>query len=394
MELEIRSFDGGHESDADDAGAQGEPQAAEASKSNNVNAGLAVALCAIFGCLLRECFAVMTASFNVTGSCAAGSADLSVGFHFGGATASTVWLALGAKFFVPNCLGCFIMGILYGLKKRGKVGTRWSTLVGGLGTGFCGSLTTFSTWMAVSGEVLIGGSWLDWVNLVVLNLMLYMTFWDLGFEAVNGIAANSLRRRRARGAASRTESAPRIDNERPASPSAETAAFATGLVCTWVGVVVLTVFHEAWRVQWFSCVLAPFGALSRWGLGKFNVSPRDKDSSSSRNFQADYFPIFTAVANLIATLVRSLLGVGCLYVLNSESCSNKEMLSVVRGTVPAALWCVLKCLIAIECLLPSNINQLAHCTCTGEYLGIAVRILRQSQHSFDVCDRTEANSFA
>lgn len=355
VELEMRSFEGGHESEVDDANEIDAPQAEGTSKSNNVNAGLAVAFCAIFGCLLRECFAVMTASFNVTGPCAGGSADLSVGFDFGGTTASTVWLALGAKFFVPNCLGCFIMGILYGLKKQGKVGARWSTLVGGLGTGFCGSLTTFSTWMAVSGEVLIGGSWLDWVNLVVLNLMLYMAFWDLGFEAVNGIAANSLRRRggggggggvvggAARGAASRTESARSIDRERPASPSTEAAGFAAALVCAWVGVVVLAVFHETWRVQWFSCALAPFGALARWGLGKFNVAPRDKDSTSSRNFQADYFPLFTAVANLIGTLVRSLLGVGCLYVLNSESCSDKELLSVVSASVVAAKMHVVSC---------------------------------------------------
>ena len=41
-----------------------------------------------------------------------------------------------------NVIGSFVLGLLAGVVAGGTLGTRWALVVG---TGFCGSLTTFST---------------------------------------------------------------------------------------------------------------------------------------------------------------------------------------------------------------------------------------------------------
>lgn len=45
--------------------------------------------------------------------------------------------------FLVNIIGCFLIGIIYGLAEKGDVlNSQWRLL---LGTGFCGGFTTFST---------------------------------------------------------------------------------------------------------------------------------------------------------------------------------------------------------------------------------------------------------
>ena len=309
----------------------------------------------MFGCLVRQACEIVT---NCVKPANATAADNLIGASY----ISVLWVALGSSFFVPNCLGCFVMGILFGLK--GNVDTRWNVLLGGLGTGFCGSLTTFATWMVSAGEVLIAGFWLEWINLIVLNLMLYLTFWDLGLETINGIlssacvvAANKVGKRghpdtaaaatsppfaseseleltehspgdkqvKERGAnharcndMSPERSARAFDHaiSEPRSGIAETAA-GVAFVCILVLFILLAVFDVALqRTLWFSVALAPVGALLRWALGLLNVAGPRSD------FTGDHFPMFTAVANFCGTLLTSMLAIGCTLFAETQDCTN------------------------------------------------------------------------
>ena len=53
--------------------------------------------------------------------------------------------------FAPNLLGCFIMAVLFTLKRR-ILALVPMALYSGMTTGFCGSLTTFSSWAYSIGQ--------------------------------------------------------------------------------------------------------------------------------------------------------------------------------------------------------------------------------------------------
>ena len=99
------------------------------------------------------------------------------------------WQAAGVYFgdgdnVVVNVAGAFILGLLVG---RG-VDARWQLLVG---TGFCGSLTTFSAWMVDCVVLLAAGRWLQAAGLLGITLGL-----GLGFGALGVLLGRLLRRPR------------------------------------------------------------------------------------------------------------------------------------------------------------------------------------------------------
>ena len=53
---------------------------------------------------------------------------------------------LSNSYFVPNALGCFIIAVLYSRKESIITQYRQQVLYTGMVTGFCGCLTTFSSW--------------------------------------------------------------------------------------------------------------------------------------------------------------------------------------------------------------------------------------------------------
>ncbi|KAF0699475.1 Aste57867_9945 [Aphanomyces stellatus] len=55
----------------------------------------------------------------------------------------TLLTAMGLSFFLPNVVGCFIMGLCQPLKARFK---QFDAVWSGITTGFCGCCTTFATW--------------------------------------------------------------------------------------------------------------------------------------------------------------------------------------------------------------------------------------------------------
>ena len=84
---------------------------------------------------------------------------------------------------IVNVLGAFILGLLVGLPIRPK-----RQLL--IGIGFCGSLTTFSSWMVHCVTFIAEGHWLAALGLIGLTLGL-----GLGAAALGVLVGRSLVRR-------------------------------------------------------------------------------------------------------------------------------------------------------------------------------------------------------
>ena len=87
------------------------------------------------------------------------------------------------KDLIVNVLGAFILGWLVGLPLRPK-----RQLL--IGIGFCGSLTTFSSWMVHCVTSIAQGDWLSALGLIGLTLGL-----GLGAAALGVLVGRSLVRR-------------------------------------------------------------------------------------------------------------------------------------------------------------------------------------------------------
>ena len=86
---------------------------------------------------------------------------------------------------IANVAGALILGLLAGLPSR----PRRQLL---LGIGFCGSLTTFSSWMVNSVKLIAAGEWLAALGLIALTLGLGLGAAAIGFaggRALKGPAA-------------------------------------------------------------------------------------------------------------------------------------------------------------------------------------------------------------
>ena len=86
-----------------------------------------------------------------------------------------VGLHLGDQNLLVNVLGAALLGFLAGL----PAAPRRQLL---LGIGFCGSLTTFSSWMLAVAKDLMAGNWGEAVALLGLTLGLGLGGAALGFS--------------------------------------------------------------------------------------------------------------------------------------------------------------------------------------------------------------------
>ena len=72
--------------------------------------------------------------------------------------------------FVVNILGCFLIGVIYGLSERGNyISTEWRMF---LTVGFCGGFTTFSTFANENVSMLRDGNFMSFAVYTSLSVFL------------------------------------------------------------------------------------------------------------------------------------------------------------------------------------------------------------------------------
>eukprot|EP00644_Phytophthora_capsici_P006727 jgi/Phyca11/504455/fgenesh2_kg.PHYCAscaffold_8_\ len=92
---------------------------------------------------------------------------------------------LGFGYFLPNVVGCFVMGLATRLKPvlRGQ----YEVLLTGVTTGFCGCCTTFASWDLAAALMFIHGRWLNALLMLCVQVASAMVSLRLGFHVAEGI---------------------------------------------------------------------------------------------------------------------------------------------------------------------------------------------------------------
>ena len=86
------------------------------------------------------------------------------------------WTMDPISILVINCVGCFLMGLFTAIIERREPSKAMAKF---MTTGFCGGLTTFSTFSADTYKLLQTNAWLA-IALVLASLFLGMLLYALG----------------------------------------------------------------------------------------------------------------------------------------------------------------------------------------------------------------------
>ncbi len=194
-----------------------------------------------------------------------------------------------------QAVGCLVMGLAVGANRQPIEG-RYPPAYVMITTGFCGSVTTFSSWILAIFRAF--GNQMHYDRHGLHNVMdaLTQTGVTLGMAiaaTAAGIALSSvvniervLSRVGSGGPSGKAVQAGR-------TLGMDVAAAVLGLVF-WIGAAVLCALYAPFRHVTFSLVLAPPGAALRWYLSRFNTHALAKRTA---------LPLGTLAANLLATAV-------------------------------------------------------------------------------------------
>ncbi|KAK9325516.1 CrcB-like protein-domain-containing protein [Lipomyces orientalis] len=228
-------------------------------------------------------------------------------------------------------VGCVVMGFLSQSKDFFSVNDgRNLQIFVGLTTGFCGSMTTFSSWMREIFLALAnanpyhersrGYSVLGLLDGVIVTLCLSLA--GIKFGAHVGLYTRSLWN-----GLMRRSSSEKINGDGADESSSDKQKYGFGMVTgrrtipflkllamilgpgCWIGSVLMAIFISKWRgIVLFALVFGPPGTLSRWLLARYMNPLRPS------------FPLGTFIANIVGTVLISILTIIQQRVDNTTGC--------------------------------------------------------------------------
>ncbi|KNF03651.1 hypothetical protein PSTG_03172 [Puccinia striiformis f. sp. tritici PST-78] len=217
-------------------------------------------------------------------------------------------------------VGCLIMGISVALQPRfGKI---HPLLYFGITTGYCGSVTTFSSWMLQVFQAFSNtltkfsrgrfSDFLDGLNITYVTLGMCLFALQTGLLIGNSIEYTIISR------ACQTNLQPRRDA--PAFGKILAMVVSAAGPLTWLGsIFVFTWGPISWRGPvTYSMMIAPSGTILRYYLAKLNLRQLSTNNG---------FPTGTFLANVIATALLALFS-ALQYTsaarINSEYCAGLQ----------------------------------------------------------------------
>jgi CrcB protein len=199
-------------------------------------------------------------------------------------------------FFLPNMLGCIMMGMLtrymqfitnFGDVIKDQIP---HILLVGLGVGYCGSLTTFSSWMVNVGILFDQDNIAGGLNMFLTNFGAYCAAFQCGTHMCRALEIAD----------------PRQKNWARKYHD----AMLTVCACVCIIPVIVIMSTGVWKPKYSDLLVlgcAPVGANIRYFLSRwFNPKPRALlcAKTCADSFK-EWYPVGTWLANMLGTLIAS-----------------------------------------------------------------------------------------
>ena len=189
--------------------------------------------------------------------------------------------------FMSNLVGTALLAYTSSAIEQG-LSFAYSPICVGICTGFCGSLTTFSTWQVAAAQVVspvpsgLSPAQLayQWFEVEFYGMAVNLMGWDVGIHLWEAVPL------RCRAAPLPSAPAPALRDPAKAGASDVVGAAVSAAVFALAAAAVVSLSALLYTPLLFALCWAPFGALLRWRLGKLNSL-------------APSFPLGTFAANFV-----------------------------------------------------------------------------------------------